>query len=184
MISMKTEVDRGRKRLDTIVSYDIHAFLHYHITAEGRTKELITSDNKNSTRHSKLKLLGIRLAQLVTKQLKGATGKKHEVLLSMKLNSQSLVESEKEEECDSTNMQKNSLPTVKEDEIAIDSPEGEQADEIETFNHFNFERVIVEAGCNSDGENITSRHQVLVEVVEAVGLCHPIADYSNPFTYR
>ena len=77
--------------------------------------------------------------------------------------------------------QRNSLPTVKEDEIAMDSIEGDGLikNKKQVYQN-NMERIIVETADQPDDEAITSRHQVLVEVVEAHGLRHPVSDSSRP----
>jgi hypothetical protein len=160
-----------------------YSFLHCHISAEGKTKKLVISEHENSTISAELKQLESHLANL-TRQI-AMEREKNEALLALKClpshKTQSIAENESVLKSN-MNAKKNGLPTVKENEITIDSLDGDglNGNEKAIFLN-NIERAIVEKADYPDGEFITSRHQVLVEVVEASGLRHQTSgDTSSP----
>lgn len=160
---------------------DCSSLLHCHISAEGKTKKLVISDHKNSTRSEELKFLESHLVNL-TRQI-SQERLKLEALVELKRHddlSRQVVGNKKTVDHSDNNMITNGLPTVKEDEIITETLQESDLDTKEVPDDYNyFENLIVETADNSDGDTIVSRHQVLVEVLEATGLRHPTSDSSR-----
>lgn len=165
------------------------SFLHCQISAEGKTKKLVVSDNHNSSVSEELIQLESHMNNLTRQMLEER--QKHENLVSLKCISIPNPPSEKSnmeyDENGESNYNQFSLPTVKEDEIVSQANETESfVNDEQTRENINqnIEKTIISTADCVDDDIITSRHQVLVEVVEASGLRQSISDAShscNPY---
>lgn len=163
------------------------SFLHCQITAEGKTKKLVVSDNQNCSLTDELKQLEDHLQNLTRQILQER--QKYEGLLSLKkiLGASTPSANAKSDEHHEPNLNQGSLPTVKEDEIAMQSNQVQPSlrdDERKTDIHDHIEKSIVAQAESDIDDSITSRHQVMVEVVEASGLRQPMSESNrscNPY---
>ena len=163
------------------------SFLHCQITAEGKTKKLVVSDNHNCSLTDELKQLEDHLRNL-TRQI-SQERQKHEGLVSLKEILRESTPSENvnsDEHCEK-NLKQGILPTVKEDEIAMQSNQVQpllRDAERKAHLHDHIEKSIVAQAESYVDDSITSRHQVMVEVVEASGLRPPMSESNrscNPY---
>jgi len=168
-------------QLDEIGKYtEFSPHLYGHIFAEGKTKKLVISDHKNSSRSEELRLLEAHLNYLETQIVK-ETEKQGE-LRGLKYQydyvNQSISNGMKNIKTDNNSMITSALPTVEENYETNNKPlEKDEFDIIDQTTYLStLEEAINKAADKTDDEAITARHQILVEIVEASGLKHPHSD--------
>jgi len=169
------------------ISCEAGAYLHCRVDTKGKTRMLIISEHEDSKASGELGQLESHL-EIFKKQIFEESLKLKELMNRKSLrDAKSLSVTETKFEDGADVHMSSSLPTVKEDEIALDTYEA--ADGIEDSEREvvlnETEKAIINVADVPEGEAITSRHQVLVEVVEATGLCHQIdselSDRCNPY---